>query len=104
MREQLRHPCAALAVLGEFASRAQQLSPVAAAHEGEALAFDERLWDGLAVKFDQLWFVIEKFQLAGAARHEKENDIFGSSWEMRWLRRERVDELQGLRGEQSLIA
>ena len=70
-----------------------------AAHEGKALAFDERLRNGLAVQLDEFWFVVEKFQLARTTGHEKENHVFGFRRKMRRPGREWIDDLGRVRAE-----
>ena len=77
---------------------------MAAAHEGEALAFDEGLRNGLAIQVDELWFVIEEFQLARPAGHEKENHVFGARGEMRRFWSEWINELWRVRSKKALIA
>src|SRR5205823_8719042 len=71
----------------ELAPRAEQLRAVAAAHECEAFALDERLRNRLAVQLDESGFVIEEFELARSACHEEVNDVFRSRLEMRRMRR-----------------
>ena len=77
---------------------------MAAAHEGETLAFDEGLRNGLAIQVDELWFVIEEFQLARPAGHEKENHVFGARRKMRQFWRKWIDELWPVSGKDSMIA
>src|SRR2546429_9960099 len=83
VRERFADPRAASAVLPELAPRAEQLRAVAAAHEREAFALDERLRNRLAVQLDELRLVIEQFELARSACHEEVNDVFRARLEMR---------------------
>src|SRR5205809_5064406 len=90
VREQFADPGAASAVLPELAPRAEQLRAVAAAHEREAFALDERLRNRLTVQLDESGFVIEEFELARSAGHEEVNDVFRARLEMRRTRRHRI--------------
>src|SRR5262249_1275399 len=87
---QLGHPGAALAVLLERAARPEQFRAVARIHEGETLAFDERLRDRLAVELDQLRLVIEQLELARASGHEKIDDVLRLRRKMSRMRRHRI--------------
>lgn len=78
MREEIGNPGSALPVLGESAAGAEELGAVAGSHESEAFALDQGSGYGLSVEFDELWLVIEKFQLAWASSHEKVDDVFGA--------------------------
>ena len=100
VREQFADPGAAPAVLPELAPRAEQLRAVAAAHECEAFALDERLRNRLTVQLDESGFVIEKFELAGSACHEEVNDVFRARLEMRRTRRHRIGDGCGCRAEE----
>src|SRR5256885_17121642 len=87
VREQFADPGAAPAVLPELAPRAEQLRAVAAAHEREAFALDERLRNRLAVQLNELGLVIEQFELARSAGHEEVKDVLRARLEMRRTRR-----------------
>src|SRR6478672_2105247 len=96
VRKELGNKRAALAVRRELPPGAEQFGAMAAAHEGESFSFDERLWNGLTIQLDQLWLVIEQLELAWAAGHEKEDDVFRSRREMWGFGRERIHNLCGL--------
>src|SRR5439155_3789321 len=100
LREQFADPGAASAVLPELAPRAEQLGAVAAAHEREAFALDERLRNRLTVQLDESGFVIEQFKLARPAGHEEVNDVFRARLEMRRTWRHRIGDGFGRRAEE----
>ena len=77
VRQQVRDPGAALAVLLEFPLGAQQLRRLLGerVHEGEALARHQRIGNRLAVVFLELRLVVEQFELAGPAGHEQVDDV-----------------------------
>src|SRR5688572_1273798 len=83
VRKQITDPGAALAVTFEFTSSAEQLRAVAAAHEGKTFSLNERLWNWLAVQFNELRLVIKQLQLARSARHEQIDDVFRARCEVR---------------------
>ena len=97
VREKIRDPRAALAVLGEGAARAEELRAVRAVHECEALAGDEGFGDRLAVERDEARLVVEQVELTRAAGHEKINDVFGARGEVRGLRGHGIGERAGRR-------
>lgn len=45
--------------------------------KGEFDALGEFLWDGLAVEFAELWFVVEGLELGRATCHVEVDDAFG---------------------------
>src|SRR5437773_249089 len=100
LREQFADPRAASAVLPELAPRAEQLRAVAAAHECEAFALDERLRNRLAVQLNELGLVIEQFELARSAGHEEVNDVLRARLEMRRTRRHWIGDGSRRRAEE----
>src|SRR5436190_3378078 len=104
LREQFADPRAASAVLPELAPRAEQLRAVAAAHECEAFALDERLRNRLTVQLDELGLVIEQFELARSAGHEEVNDVFRARLEMRRTRRHWIGDGSRRRAEEFSFA
>jgi hypothetical protein len=85
MRQQLGKLGAALAVPGEAKLRSEKFG--ARVDERGTIAFHELGRRQCAVVFSQLWLVIEEFQVTRRAGHEQINDVFGTSGEMRPLRR-----------------
>src|SRR5438105_2554713 len=77
MRQEIRYPRSAAAVLLEFPPRAEDLERILleGVHEREALASDERLRDRLAVILLQLRLVVEHLELAWTAGHEEIDDV-----------------------------
>src|SRR5581483_11366411 len=66
-----------------FGPQALRLLPGEAGHEGEALAGDERVGDGLVMELLEGRLEVEQFELAGPAGHEQVNDALGPRFEVR---------------------
>ena len=100
VRQGLRHPFARLAVLPKLASRPEQLRNLLleGAHEGEALALENRSRRVLPVVLLELRLVVEHLELAGSAGHEEVDDAFGLSGVVAGPRRHGV--VRPRRGEQ----
>src|ERR1051326_6470722 len=88
MRNRIRHPDAAFAILGKLARGAHQLGD--AGSKGEALPFDELIWTRFIVPLNQFGFVIKEVEMGRASRHVQINHPFDLGFQRRLLRAPRV--------------
>ena len=105
VRQQVRDPPPALAVLFELARRAEHLHRLfgESVHEREALARDQGRRNRLAVVLPQLRLVFEHVELARSARHEQVDDVLDLGRKVRRTRLHRQARFL-LRPEQLPIA
>lgn len=76
----IRNPGPAFTMLFEFELMPQHLGR--SLDKRKPLAFHERLWTVLAVKFFQIGFVVEEFKLAWSANHVQKNHPLCFRWMM----------------------
>ena len=87
VRKEAADPTPGLAVLFEIPEGLKELA-LALFSEGVFADADEV--EGLSVAFDEFGFVVEGIDMAGAARHEEEDDALGAAGKDGKLRRERI--------------